>query len=919
MNKIYNIILYMLLSIPIYATNKACDFGIYELLCEQQVNPIGIDNEKPNFSWKISSIQRGFTQYAYQILVSDSEHILAMDKGNVWDTGKCKSEQSVLVEYKGKELESSTKYYWKVRIWDKKNVSDWSKTGSFITGIISEKDWNNAKWISLEKDDTKKNLYPGIHAPLVQNKIGKRMVGNYTLPIARRKIQIKKEIDNAIVNISGLGHFDLFVNGEKVSDHFLDAGWTNYAKTALYTTFDISEFLKKENVISVMFGNGFYNIPRERYFKQLISFGAPKLKLCLQINYKDGSKEQIISDEQWKFAESPITYSSIYGGEDYDATKEYDGWMISDFDDNNWKSPVISDKPIKLIAQKSAPLTVRDTLNVMKKYKNSRGNWIYDLGQNFSGIVNIKVKGDKGNIIRLRPGELLNNDSTVNQRASGGPYYWQYTLKSGKYEQWSPRFTYYGFRYVEVSGTDEVDNFELVGLHTTNSAKETGKFSCSLPIFNKTYDLIDWSMRSNLSSILTDCPHREKLGWLEVAHLMQYSLQYRYDLVRFYHQMMLNMSDSQTDKGTIPSIAPEYVRFADGFEDSPEWGSAFIIIPWYIYKWYGDESLLKGYYPQMKKYLEYLSSRANNNIIEYGLGDWFDLGPKNPGYSQLTSNGVTATGIYYYDISIMKEIANLLDLSDDYHYYNTLMNDVKFAYNNKYYNEENGYYDRNSQTANAISLLFGLVDDANYNKVYNNLRNDIISRGYALTSGDIGYRYLLKVLEDNNDYEIIYKMNTKYDVPGYGWQLAYGATSLTESWQAYGFVSNNHCMLGHLMEWFFAGLGGIRQNESSVAYKHIEIKPQMPRGVKFATAEYDSPYGLIRCDWKREGNLLRVNVTVPANTECTMDLPFNKDSKLREGGIIINDNKWCNNFTIKDNRIKIKIKSGNYSFELQNF
>ena len=917
MNKIHKILFCLLFFLPLYASGKSSvSFGVYELLCELRINPSGIDTDHPRFSWKISSVERGFIQCAYQVLVSDSEELLSQDKGNMWDSGKCRSEQSVLVAYRGKKLESSTKYYWKVRVWNNQGVGDWSRTGSFVTGILSAVDWGTAKWIALEDDDSTKGLYPGVHAPLVQREIGDRMVGGYKLPLARRCLNINKEVESAVVNVSGLGHFDLFVNGKKVGDHFLDAGWTHYAKTALYLTFEISNLLEKENVLSVMLGNGFYNVPRERYFKQLISFGAPKMKLHLRIKYKDGTVENIVSDEKWKFTEGPITYSSIYGGEDYDAGKEPDRWMECGFDDSSWHAPVVSTSDIKLMVQKSEPLTVGDTLKVVRKYKNVKGNWIYDFGQNFSGIVNIKLHGRKGHTVKLVPGELLNNDSTVNQQASGGPYNWNYTLSGQPMEEWYPRFTYYGFRYVEVIGVEELDFFEIHGMHTTNSARETGHFSCSLPLFNKTYDLIDWAMRSNLSSILTDCPHREKLGWLEVAHLMQYSLQYRYDLPGFYHQMMQNMYDSQIESGAIPSIAPEYVRFDDGFEDSPEWGSAFIIIPWYVYKWYGDDSLLREYYPQMKKYLTYLSSRADKHIIEYGLGDWFDLGPNHPGYSQLTSKGVTATGIYYYDLSVMNEVAVLLGFEEDSRYYQKQMKEVKQAYNNRFYHQDKGYYDRNSQTANAVSLFYGLVDEENYRLVYENLKKDIIGRGYALTSGDIGYRYLLKVLEQNGDSDLIYKMNTRYDVPGYGWQLAYGATSLTESWQAYGFVSNNHCMLGHLMEWFFSGLGGIRQNDESVGYKLVEIEPQMPCGLKSAKTDYDSPYGVISCEWEYVKNILRLKIQVPANSECLVNLPCKEISAIRECGRLLNDSEWCEVIGRKGRNIVVKIGSGNYFFEL---
>ena len=594
-NNICFVYLLLLIVLPVCSKNVS-HFSIYEIMCEQQVEPLGIENKSPRFSWKVVSQQRAYRQSAYRILVTDIEGALAADEGTIWDSGKCFSSNSVLIPFQGRELHSATRYYWKVKVWNEAGEeSVWSKQGSFVTGMMKERDWGKAQWIALEKDDPEKNLYPGIHAPLVGKMIGGRKVGGYKLPMFRKELLINKEVKEAIVNISGLGHFDFYVNGEKVGNHFLDPGWTNYAKTALYLTFDVTPLLKKENVLGVILGNGFYNVPRERYFKQLISFGAPKVKLVLSLKYTDGSSELVVTNRNWKVCESPITYSSIYGGEDYDARKYQSSWMNPGFNDDLWTAPVITKTEMELKVQTSAPLTVRDQLPVVRKYQNSKGNWIFDFGQNFSGIVRLKVRGYGGHKVTMKPGELLEKDSTVNQRASGGPYFWSYTLSGKGVEEWHPQFTYYGFRYVEVSGAEKLELIELAGMHTTNSAPEVGHFSCSLPMFNKIYELIDWSVRSNLASILTDCPHREKLGWLEVAHLMQYAMQYRYQLNGLYSKVMGDIKDSQTPEGIVPSIAPEYVRFADGFENSPEWGSAFIIIPWYIYKWYGDKSLLSAY------------------------------------------------------------------------------------------------------------------------------------------------------------------------------------------------------------------------------------------------------------------------------------------------------------------------------------
>lgn len=887
-----------ILSCAIYAKSQ---FSIYEVLCNNLCSPIGID-DNPSFGWKIHSVERGFKQKAYHIIVSDSEKIIEAGKGNIWDSGICESNSSAMIAYKGKKLQSSTRYYWKVKIWKSTGEeSEWSETGMFVTGIIKNDDWEDAKWIIMENEQNAKD-------------------GKYKLPLFRKSFNSPKRIQAAFAHVSGLGHFEFYVNGNKVGDNFLDPGWTYYPKTALYVTFDITNMMKEgKNTFGAMLGNGFYNIPRERYYKLLTSYGAPKLKAYINIKYNDGSEETVITDTSWKTASGPITYSSIYGGEDFDARIFDKNWASEDYDDSNWNYSMTTNYNAELKSQQSAPLKVRNKFSPIRQYKNSKGNWIFDFGQNFSGIITIKLKSKTGKEVKLYPGELLNNDSTVNQQATGSPYYWQYTTRGDNEETWSPRFTYYGFRYVEALGIDSLDTFSITGLHTTNSAPEVGHFECSLPMFNKIYELIDWAIRSNLASVLTDCPHREKLGWLEVGHLMMHSMQYRYQLDGLYKKIMGDMFDSQTKEGIIPSICPEYTRFADGFENSPEWGSAFIIVPWYFYKWYKDKSLMEKYYDAMKKYVAYLTSRANNHIVEYGLGDWFDLGVERPGYSQLTSKGVTATAMYYYDVTIMKEIAELCEKEDDKIYFTKLADNIKKAYNQRFYNVEQKTYDRNSQTANAISLYFGLVDKENEKEVYRNLVKDIKSRNNALTSGDIGYRYLLKVLEKNGNSDIIYDMNTKYDAPGYGWQIAYGATALTESWQAYGFVSNNHCMLGHFMEWLFSGLGGISQTDDSAGFSKVLIRPQITKGINSANTSYTSIHGDIISSWQiaPDGKFI-LETNIPANTEAIVILPKCYRNSITENGLPIENSEGCKEIHESiDGMIKIHVLSGRYKFKIQ--
>lgn len=759
-----------------------------------------------------------------------------------------------------------------------------SVTMTVYTQNVCLPNWKHSQWIAFQPVDT--IITPGVHFPEARKKFSVRKIGMYRLPQFRSWLNVKSEIKSAHAYICGLGHFEMMIDGKKVGNHFLDAGWTKYDREALYVDFDITSMLHTgKNMIDILLGNGFYNIPSERYAKLNISYGQPKLRMVIDVEYNNGRhKYWGTNNKEWKVSPSPIIYSSIYGGEDYDARLE---------DSLVWQKPIlIKEQNFKLKQQRGTEVIQRRTIKVQKVWKTSYNKYIYDLGQNFAGMVSISVKGKTGQTITLYPTETLRNDN-INQGPTGSPYYWQYTLRgTPDGETWQPRFTYYGQRYILVDGAVPVgvanpDNLPVLsvieGKLTCTASAEVGKFECNDTLLNKIHNLIDWAILSNSQSIFTDCPTREKLGWIEQIYLMQNSMQYRYDVLPIYNKMMNDMENSQLPNGCIPTIAPCYVNFDGGFADTPEWGSAFIICPWQVYKWYGDISLIKEHYSAMQRYVDYLGSRAERFIVEYGLGDWFDIGPNRPGKAQLTSNGVTATAIYYYDITLMAQMAQLLGLDGQAKDYTNLASDIRKAYNAKYYSTE-GYYERNSQTANAISLYCGLVEDSNREKVLQHLISDIENRGYSITAGDIGFRFVLQSLQQAGRDDVISSIIHRTDVPGYAWQLKKGATALTESWQAYDNVSNNHLMLGHLMEWLYGGFGGITQSVESIGWKHLVINPQMPDGTTFANTSFLSPKGLIRCNWQRgKGSKWRMEVDIPEGADAEIHLPSGKQKYVTSG------------------------------------
>jgi alpha-L-rhamnosidase len=907
------------------------------LTCENKENPVCIDAERPEFSWRLwegdgkakagAAIGRrsfrNLRQIAYRVIVADDRSLLARNVGNVWDSKNVMSDESIQIRYAGIKLQPAKTYWWKVMVWDNKGrVSAWSNPSNWQMGLSGLADWKGARWIAYDTlpDSLRKS------SVMSTEMVDKWKGVTDVLPLIRKRFSVHKMVKKATVYICGLGQFELSLNGKKVGDHFLDPGWTNYAKHALYVTFDVTDrLLQGPNALGVMLGNGFYFIPGERYSKFSGAFGHPKMICRLRIEYRDGNTEDVVSDSSWRTAAGPVTFSSIYGGEDYDGRLEQPGWDRPSFDDKAWKRVLLVDGPPELDAQMADPLKIFERFSPKVIMQPKPGIWIYDLGQNASGIPYLEVEGRRGSVIKITPAELTGDDGLAMQKYIGEPVNFNYTLKGSGKEIWQPRFMYYGFRYIQVEGGVPIDKpnpqhlpvvIGIQGLHTRNAAARIGDFSCSNDLFNRTFSLIDWAIQSNTASIFTDCPHREKLGWLEEAHLVGPSIRYNYDISNLVHKVVRDMMRSQTPEGLIPDIAPEYTVFDGGFRDSPEWGSSGILLPWYAYEWYGDKAILEESYAMMRNYARYLEKRSKDHILYFGLGDWYDIGPNAPGESQLTPSGITSTAIYYYDLTILSHVATLLGKDDDANGYRDQGNQVRQSFNRTFFHKETGQYGTGSQTANAMAVYMGLVDSTDKLAVIDNIVKDIRGRQNSPTAGDIGYRYLLRVLDDAGRSDVIYDMNSRSDRPGYGYQLAHGATALTESWQAYRDVSNNHFMLGHLMEWFYSGLAGIRPAANTVAFREIDIRPEPVGDVTAANASIQSPYGLISSLWKKQKNGFRLTVEIPSNTLANIYLPAQSASFITESGQPVSKNSLIVYKGFREGRTIYQVGSGRYCFQV---
>jgi hypothetical protein len=831
--------------------------------------------------------------------------LLAANIGDSWDSGKI-CDDTIQTNYGGEELNSFQKVFWKVRVWDVHGKISESKPAIWTMGVLHNSDWRG-NWISAPGATTSDNF------------------------IFRREFRVKRNLKRALVNICGLGQYELSLNGQKVGDEFLSPGWTKYDKTCLYDTFDITKSLTPgKNAAGVELGNGMYNvIGGGRFTKFKSSFGVQKVIAQIRLEYDDGSVEFVGTDGSWRVAQGPITFDSIYGGEDFDGRLDQKGWKKIAFDDSKWqRAERVSGPGGNLCGLSCAAPPVREfeIHRPMAHWTLANGDEVFDLGQNAAHVPKISISGLAGCGVKILPSELTNADGSINQGSMGGGHRGyiscKFTKASDGLETWSPKFFYAGCRYLQVHRSaaqtnGELPKIESVGGVVIHSASEpVGAFESSSDLFNRTFELVRWAQQNNMVSILTDCPHRERLGWLEQDHLNGPSLRYDFDLSKLFVKIVNDISNSQMTNGLVPTTAPEYAVFRNknevshlrnNFGDSPEWSSSIILIPWQQYEFDGDLSLFRKHYGAMKNYLTYLGSRATNCIVNYGLGDWYDLGPGKPGYSQLTPVALTATAFYFEDAKILSRAAAILDETSDAEEFSRLAEQIRVAFNQKFYDAANDSYATGSQCADAIPLVFGICDSSNRASVVDAIVRDVERNG--LTAGDVGYRYLLRALADGGRSDVVFDMNNQSNRPGYGMQLAKGKTSLTEAWD--GGSSQDHFMLGQIQEWFFHDLAGIQNAPDSAGFRKIVIAPQVVGDLKWVRACYDSIRGKIVSDWRRDNGKFTLKVSLPANTTAEIFVPA-KSPAISAG------NAAGEKFLRMENGCAVfETGSGDYQFESQ--
>lgn len=881
------------------------------LRCDARVNPLGVQSLEPSFSWIPAAAhpgRRGISQQAYQILVASSPQRLAQNHGNLWNTSRVISDSGLYHAYHGRPLRSHTTYWWKVRLWDANgDPTPWSAPQSFTMGLLHPRDWH-AQWITASP----------------QVIWGNPLKSASALPVFRKDFVIHGAVKQALLFISGLGQYDAHLNAQPVTRSVLNPGWTNYRKTVLYNTFNVTQKLRQgNNVLAVLLGNGMYNVPKthHRYQKFRGTFGPPKLIAQLIVTFADGRTRTIVSDATWKAAKSPIIFSQTYGGEDFDA-RIHPGWDSVRPSDSRWAQAIVTHGPGgALRAQRIPPVRIMHLYHPVRITCPQPGITVYDLGQNFAGWPQITVTGQAGSRIKMIPGELLHKNGTVSQRSmGGGPIWFTYVLNGRGVERWHPRFSYTGFRYVQVETTPAPGSrthprvLSLVGDSVHSSARHVGSFHSSDILFDRIHRLIDMAIQANMQSILTDCPHREKLGWLEQTHLMGVALFYNYNLDTLYQKMANDIAEAQHPNGLVPEIAPEYVHFPGIFLDSPEWGSAAILSPWTDYRFTGNLHLLAAHYRTMQAYLTYLGREAKHHILSEGLGDWYDIGPKPPGLAQLTGMKVTATDTYYRDLTVMEKIATLLHKPGDTADYARLAAEVKASYNREVFHPVTNEYDRGSQTANGMSLAVGIVPQSRRKAVLKNLVANIRAHSNHLTAGDVGFHYVLEALRQGGRGDVICSMLSQKTPPSYAYQLEQGATTLTEAWNANRANSQDHFMLGHAEAWFYRGLAGLQFNLSRPQGEQIVFRPEFVCDIASARASYRSVLGRVAIAWHHTASTTQISVTVPVGQTALIYIPAVNLQQVTESGKPAMESLGVAWVRSDGNTQVFRVQSGHYHF-----
>jgi alpha-L-rhamnosidase len=884
------------------------------LRCEYLTNPLGIDAAQPQMSWIVTSSERGQRQTAWQVLVASSPDALAADRGDLWDSGKVESSQTLHIRYAGRPLRSHQECYWKVRVWDKDGrESPWSETGRWSMGILAPGDWSG-DWIGFDAGRERPPAPPG-------NRRGRGQQPVFLPPVPhlRHEFQVEKPVRRATLYAAALGLADVHFNGRRVNEEWFPSGWTDYAKRVYYRAYDVTQQMRSgANVLGAALADGWYSgyvgwgNRRDHYGRN------PRFRAMLHLEFSDGTTADIVSGPEWKAAHGPWTSADFLKGETYDARREMKGWDAAGFDATAWQrvntgsevQPVLQSHPAQ-------PVVAFAELKPVKTTSPKPGVFVYDLGQNFAGVVRLRVRGTAGQAITLRFAERLQPDGNIyvtNLRAAVSTD--KYICRGEGAETWEPRFTFHGFQYVEVSGLAERDAADaIVGVALSSAAPVVGEFACSNPLLNKLHSNIVWTQWANYIEIPTDCPQRdERLGWTGDAQIYVHTATLNSDVAAFYKKWLVDLDDGQLEDGQYPRVAPRKVTEEEG---GPAWADAGVICPWTIYRTYGDRSILESRYENMARFVASYENRSRPGPVPperfHAFGDWLNVRADTP-------RDVIYMAYFAHSARLMAQIADVLGKPEDAKRYRELVEQIRGSFQ-KNYVEADGRVRGDTQTCYVLAIAYGLLTEEQEKRAAEHLIERIRERDWHLSSGFVGTKDLMLVLAKIGRNDVAYRLALNETYPSWGFSIANGATSIWERWNGWtpdegfadpGMNSFAHYSFGAVYQWMAENIGGIRAE--SPGYERIVIAPQPGGGLISARTVYNSIRGRIESEWKRSGEQLELRVLVPANTTARIELPAHEGAKILEGGASIERSAHVRSVRRDSGRAVLDVESGAYVF-----
>ncbi|MFV0593663.1 MAG: glycoside hydrolase family 78 protein [Draconibacterium sp.] len=839
--------------------------SVIKSTCEYQKNPVGIDIQQPRLSWQLQSEQQNVMQTAYEIWVGATENDLNSKGKLLWNSGKVASDKSVNVVYEGPALSSMQRVFWKVRVWDQDGkVSSWSEPAFWETGILQSSEWE-AEWITLPGEPENTRSLPAHYY--------------------RKEFATTKKVKSARIYATSHGLYELYLNGEKVGDQLFTPGWTSYKKRLQYQTYDVTAMLEKNNSIGALLGDGWYRgyigfNGQRSYYGDKIS-----LLVMLKVDYTDGSSEMVSTDGTWKVTNGAILESEIYNGEKYDANLEMPGWKQSGFDDSSWKqAEVLPLSKDMLIAPEGVPVRAVETLRAIKKIKTPKGELVYDMGQNMVGNIQIKLSGNKGDKVVIKYAEVLDRDGnfyTANLRSAKCTD--TYTFAKDGEVVFEPLFTFHGFRFVEISGAkNDPAPEDIKGIVIHSDMPLTGSFECSNELINQLQHNIQWGQKGNFLDVPTDCPQRdERLGWTGDAQVFSMTAGYNFNVAAFYTKWMKDVESDQQENGKVPHVIPDVLNGQGG---ATGWADVVAVIPWTVYKIYGDTRILEESYPAITKWVGYMQNRSGDDYLWTGdghFGDWLAFATTRSDYpGATTEKDLIATAYFYYTTTLTSKMAGILGKTADQKKYKELAAKVKDAFVKEFVTP-NGRLVSHTQTAYVLALSFGLIPDASIENAANYLAQDVTKFGH-LTTGFLGTPLLCHTLSGIGRNDLAFMLLNRKAYPSWLYPVTQGATTIWERWdgqkpdgsfQDVGMNSFNHYAYGAIGEWLYNWVAGISIDELHPGYKHFILAPHPGGELTYVKANFESVHGPVSSNWKLENDRFIYDIEIPANTSAQVVLP----------------------------------------------